>query len=150
MAVDVSKMLPGDLIFYGDQPGVWTSVYHVGIYIGDGKMVHAPRPGDVVKVVPVWFSDFFGAHRVVCGREGRRLRRRRRRGGGGARGRADADSRAVARRVGGTGGGTHVGPVNRNRRAHTDTYGVRPSDHPVALKRRACQAGVGPRYTAAR
>ncbi len=66
MAVDVSKMLPGDLIFYGDQPGVWTSVYHVGIYIGDGKMVHAPRPGDVVKVVPVWFSDFFGAHRVVA------------------------------------------------------------------------------------
>jgi len=66
MAVDVSKMLPGDLIFYGDRPGDWTSVYHVGIYIGDGQMIHAPRPGDVVKVVPVWFSDFFGAHRVVA------------------------------------------------------------------------------------
>lgn len=66
MAVDVSKMLPGDLIFYGDKPGQWTSVYHVGMYIGDGQMVHAPRPGDTVKVVPVWFSDFFGAHRVVA------------------------------------------------------------------------------------
>ncbi|GAA4919719.1 NlpC/P60 family protein [Stackebrandtia albiflava] len=66
MAVDVEKMLPGDLIFYGDRAGDWTSVYHVGMYIGDGMMVHAPRPGDVVKVVPVWFSDFFGAHRVVA------------------------------------------------------------------------------------
>ncbi|MFD0558240.1 NlpC/P60 family protein [Stackebrandtia endophytica] len=66
MAVDVSKMLPGDLIFYGDRAGDWTSVYHVGIYIGDGQMVHAPRPGDSVKVVPVWFSDFFGAHRVIA------------------------------------------------------------------------------------
>jgi cell wall-associated NlpC family hydrolase len=65
LAVDIAQMLPGDLIFYGDVAGDWTSVYHVGMYIGDGQMVHAPRPGDVVKVAPVWFNDFFGAHRVV-------------------------------------------------------------------------------------
>ena len=63
--VDVGQLLPGDLIFYGDVPGDWTSVYHVTMYIGDGKMVQAPRPGDVVKVTAVSFSDFFGAHRVV-------------------------------------------------------------------------------------
>ncbi|CAM3134680.1 C40 family peptidase [Stackebrandtia soli] len=65
MSVPIEKLLPGDLIFYGDRPGDWTSVYHVGMYIGDGQMVHAPRPGDVVKIVPVWLADFFGAHRVV-------------------------------------------------------------------------------------
>ncbi|MGH8794025.1 MAG: NlpC/P60 family protein [Stackebrandtia sp.] len=64
-AVAPEKLLPGDLIFYGDRSGDWTSVYHVGMYIGGGEMVHAPRPGDVVKVAPVWFSDYFGAHRVA-------------------------------------------------------------------------------------
>ncbi|MER6950536.1 NlpC/P60 family protein [Nonomuraea sp. NPDC000554] len=33
----------GDLVFFG-QPA-----HHVGIYVGDGKMIHAPRPRDVVK-----------------------------------------------------------------------------------------------------
>lgn len=65
MRVPVEKLLPGDLIFYGDVPEDWTSVYHVGMYVGEGLMVHAPRPGDVVKVAPVWFDEFVGAHRVV-------------------------------------------------------------------------------------
>lgn len=40
--VSVSDLQPGDLIFpNGD---------HVGMYIGNGKMVHAPQPGDVVKI----------------------------------------------------------------------------------------------------
>ncbi|NUW36961.1 C40 family peptidase [Nonomuraea sp. SMC257] len=34
---------PGDLVFFG-QPAT-----HIGIYIGDGQMIHAPKPGDVVK-----------------------------------------------------------------------------------------------------
>ncbi|MEV0145225.1 MULTISPECIES: NlpC/P60 family protein [unclassified Nonomuraea] len=38
---------PGDLVFFG-QPA-----HHVGIYAGDGQMIHAPRPGDVVKVSTV-------------------------------------------------------------------------------------------------
>lgn len=63
--VSVAKLLPGDLIFYGDVPGDWSSVYHVGMYVGEGRMVHAPRPGDVVRVAPVWFEEFVGAHRVV-------------------------------------------------------------------------------------
>ncbi|HZE40688.1 MAG TPA: C40 family peptidase [Stackebrandtia sp.] len=63
--VGVAEMLPGDLIFYGDSVNDWTSVYHVAMYIGHGEMVQAPRPGDVVKVVPVSFSEFVGAHRVA-------------------------------------------------------------------------------------
>jgi cell wall-associated NlpC family hydrolase len=42
-SVPVSDLQPGDLVFPG-------SLGHVGIYIGNGRYVHAPRTGDVVKV----------------------------------------------------------------------------------------------------
>jgi cell wall-associated NlpC family hydrolase len=46
--VSRSELQPGDLIFSDtDNNG---SVNHVGIYIGNGKMIHAPRTGDVVKI----------------------------------------------------------------------------------------------------
>jgi cell wall-associated NlpC family hydrolase len=45
--VPLSALEPGDLIFSH------TPVGHVGIYIGNGLMVHAPQPHDVVKVSPV-------------------------------------------------------------------------------------------------
>ncbi|MDH2425076.1 NlpC/P60 family protein [Sphaerisporangium sp. TRM90804] len=38
---------PGDIVFFGDPAS------HCGIYIGDGKMIHAPHSGDVVKIGPV-------------------------------------------------------------------------------------------------
>ena len=38
---------PGDLIVMGGSR-------HIGIYVGDGKMLHAPRTGDVVKIGPVY------------------------------------------------------------------------------------------------
>ncbi|GAB4080891.1 C40 family peptidase [Modestobacter muralis] len=43
-AVSRGDLQPGDLVAYG------SPVYHIGIYIGDGQMVHAPTSGDVVKV----------------------------------------------------------------------------------------------------
>ena len=42
--VSRSQLAPGDLVFF------YSPVSHVGIYIGDGKMVHAPTFGDVVKI----------------------------------------------------------------------------------------------------
>ena len=63
--VDTEMLLPGDLLFWWDSPGEWQSVYHVGMYLGDGKMVQAPRTGDVVKISGIWFENFAGAHRVV-------------------------------------------------------------------------------------
>ena len=51
---------PGDLVFF------YKPVGHVGIYIGNGQMVHAPTSGQTVKVVPVdsvW--GFSGARRVA-------------------------------------------------------------------------------------
>lgn len=57
-------LLPGDLIFFATNPNDWTTVHHVGMYIGGGKMVHAPNTGDVVKISSVWWSEFFAATRV--------------------------------------------------------------------------------------
>ncbi len=45
--VSRSELAPGDLVFF------YSPVSHVGIYIGDGKMVHAPTFGDVVKIAGV-------------------------------------------------------------------------------------------------
>jgi len=42
---------PGDLIFSGNP------IHHVGLYLGGGRMVHAPQTGDVVKISPVsWYK----------------------------------------------------------------------------------------------
>jgi peptidoglycan hydrolase CwlO-like protein len=38
------QLKPGDLVFFGDP------AHHVGIYVGDGCMIHAPHTGDVVKI----------------------------------------------------------------------------------------------------
>jgi cell wall-associated NlpC family hydrolase len=63
--VAVNAMVAGDLLFFGPDPKDWNSIHHVGIYLGNGKMVHAPTTGDVVRVAPVWWAEFFGATRVV-------------------------------------------------------------------------------------
>ncbi|MEU8359060.1 NlpC/P60 family protein [Nonomuraea sp. NPDC048882] len=43
----VSSPQPGDIVFFGHPAS------HVGIYIGDGQMIHAPKPGSDVTVAPV-------------------------------------------------------------------------------------------------
>lgn len=49
---DWSKMRPGDVIaFSEDGSGAAGTFGHVGIYLGGGKMIHAPRPGRAVEVV---------------------------------------------------------------------------------------------------
>ncbi|TDC70746.1 NlpC/P60 family protein [Micromonospora sp. KC606] len=68
--VDRSALLPGDLVFFAS--GVsWTTIHHMGMYIGGGKMVHAPRSGDVVKIATVPWSRLYAATRVVGAVPGR-------------------------------------------------------------------------------
>jgi cell wall-associated NlpC family hydrolase len=45
---------PGDLVFFKDGSG---SRHHVGIYLGNGMMIHAPKPGDRTKIAPIWWSE---------------------------------------------------------------------------------------------
>lgn len=54
--VSYDELQPGDLVFtYGQD--------HVGIYVGNGQYIHAPQPGDSVKVSPI--SSFYAARRVI-------------------------------------------------------------------------------------
>ncbi|GAA3771224.1 NlpC/P60 family protein [Streptomyces phyllanthi] len=52
------QLLPGDLVFF------YSGVSHVGIYVGNGQMIHAPRPGEPVRVAPLDLMPFAGATRV--------------------------------------------------------------------------------------
>lgn len=55
--VSMRDLKPGDLVFRG------MPAHHVGIYIGNGQVIHAPQTGDVVKISPV--SYFENARRVI-------------------------------------------------------------------------------------
>ena len=56
--VSSSDLQPGDLVFY------YSPVSHVGIYIGNGKIVHAANPDSGVEVSDVFSMPFSGARRV--------------------------------------------------------------------------------------
>lgn len=57
-AVSKSQLQPGDLVFF------YSDISHVGMYIGGGKMIHAPRPGSTIKVAPISEMPFHSARRV--------------------------------------------------------------------------------------
>jgi cell wall-associated NlpC family hydrolase len=58
-AVSRANLQPGDLVFF------YSPVSHVGIYIGNGQMVHAPTSGDVVKVGTIdSMGGYAGARRI--------------------------------------------------------------------------------------
>ena len=60
-----SELKPGDLVFFNTLKRTFS---HVGIYVGDGKFIHAPRPGKAVRVDDMreayWQKRFNGARRV--------------------------------------------------------------------------------------
>ncbi|MFG1954145.1 NlpC/P60 family protein [Micromonospora sp. NPDC048830] len=62
--VSRDAMLPGDLIFFASGSS-WTTIYHMGMYIGGGKMVQAPTTGQRVKISQVAWSRMYAATRVV-------------------------------------------------------------------------------------
>ena len=61
--ISEDELRPGDLIFWAenaDDPG---TIFHVAMYLGDGRMIHAPRTGKPVKIDSVYYwesPDFFG------------------------------------------------------------------------------------------
>ena len=68
-AIDKQDLQPGDLVFFNTLKRTFS---HVGIYVGGGKFIHAPKPGAQVRVedmgVSYWATRFDGARRVVTGR----------------------------------------------------------------------------------
>jgi len=58
--VSIADLQPGDLVFF------YSPVSHVGMYIGNGQMVHASTSGQPVKVVDLaYMPDFNSARRIV-------------------------------------------------------------------------------------
>ncbi|MYR42837.1 C40 family peptidase [Streptomyces sp. SID5910] len=57
--VSRSELAPGDLVFF------YSGISHVGIYVGNGQMIHAPNPSAPVRLAPVDEMPFAGAARVV-------------------------------------------------------------------------------------
>ena len=60
-----AELQPGDLVFFNTLRRTFS---HVGIYVGDGRFVHAPRPGGEVRVEDMrlvyWAKRFTGARRA--------------------------------------------------------------------------------------
>jgi cell wall-associated NlpC family hydrolase len=67
--ISLSELKPGDLVFFNTLKRTFS---HVGIYVGDGKFIHAPRPGKAVRVDDIreayWQQRFNGARRVQAGK----------------------------------------------------------------------------------
>ena len=65
MPLTREQLMPGDLVFFADETG---DVHHVGIYAGNGQMIHAPYTGAVVSYqsidTPYYKSQFCGGRRV--------------------------------------------------------------------------------------
>ncbi|MFG2271889.1 NlpC/P60 family protein [Streptomyces chartreusis] len=57
--VSRSELRPGDLVFF------YSGISHVGLYIGNGQMIHAPNPSAPVRVAPLDEMPFAGATRVA-------------------------------------------------------------------------------------
>ncbi|WP_369171812.1 NlpC/P60 family protein [Streptomyces sp. R28] len=57
--VSLSSAQPGDLVFFYDD------VTHVGIYIGNGMMIHAPKPGAYVREESIYYDGESSIHSVV-------------------------------------------------------------------------------------
>jgi cell wall-associated NlpC family hydrolase len=55
--IETKDLLPGDLVFFYDD------ISHVGIYIGDGKMIHAPKPGTTVREESIYYMPIYSSVR---------------------------------------------------------------------------------------
>ena len=60
------RLQPGDLVFFKTMRQAFS---HVGIYLGDNRFIHAPKPGAVVRTenmqVSYWRTRFDGARRII-------------------------------------------------------------------------------------
>lgn len=65
--IDRTELQPGDLVFFNTLRRAFS---HVGIYVGDHKFIHSPKPGAEVRVedmrVNYWSRRFDGARRVLA------------------------------------------------------------------------------------
>lgn len=65
LSIRKDELKPGDLVFFNTMRATFS---HVGIYVGEGKFIHAPRTGSAVRVEDMrdsyWAKRFTGARRA--------------------------------------------------------------------------------------
>lgn len=65
ISLNSNQLRPGDLVFFNTRR---RSFSHVGIYIGEGKFLHAPKSGSSIRVENLnegyWASHYNGARRI--------------------------------------------------------------------------------------
>jgi len=124
--VNREQLRPGDLVFFNTLRSAFS---HVGIYVGDGKFIHAPRSGAEVRVedmrIAYWSKRFNGARRALSLETGST---------------ADAKPAGVAAAAKGT-AGTKPGAVA----APASTPGISTAGEPAATAATAA-APPGPVY----
>jgi len=59
--VSRANLQPGDLVFFGNG-----YIHHVGIYVGNGNMIHAPQTGDVVKISSIETAYRVNSYAGAC------------------------------------------------------------------------------------
>ena len=64
--VALSRLAAGDLLFWATDTSDPATIHHVALYIGGGRMVHAPHTGDVVRVASVYLDGYIGAVRPTA------------------------------------------------------------------------------------
>jgi cell wall-associated NlpC family hydrolase len=61
---DRRQIQPGDMIMASDS-GQVSGIDHVGLYLGNGQVVHAPESGSTVRIVPnIWTDPWWSKHFV--------------------------------------------------------------------------------------
>ncbi len=68
ISVEYSELVPGDLVFF--DTGGQGNITHVGIYVGDNKFIHAPKPGTTVTITTMapgsyYYRTFKCARRIA-------------------------------------------------------------------------------------
>ncbi len=61
--VSSGNLMPGDLVFWAYDTSDASTIHHVAIYLGGGRVVQAPQSNDVVKISYLWYDGYIGASR---------------------------------------------------------------------------------------
>lgn len=61
--ISQGELMPGDLVFWAYDTSDPTTIHHVAMYLGGGRVVMAPQSGDIVRIAPMWYEGYLGASR---------------------------------------------------------------------------------------
>jgi hypothetical protein len=64
--VPLAQLEPGDLVFYADDVTDPATIHHLGLYVGDGRMIESPRTGAFVRYASIDRPGYIGAVRPVA------------------------------------------------------------------------------------